>query len=87
MSDIKEGFNPADYGVHYLRQRGYAVVIFNPDELGDVDPSRVEDRLVELGNEVIVCLGGPVKECSHDWVTSEEDDRTYCLNCGEDGDG
>ena len=23
----------------------------------------------------------------HEWATSGEDDRCYCLNCGADGDG
>lgn len=72
--------------IHSLRKAGYAVVVFNPDELRGVPPDRLEDRLIELGNEMIDQLGDAV-ECDHDWVTSEEDDRTYCLNCGEDGDG
>ena len=24
--------------------------------------------------------------CRHDWVVNEESDRTYCCNCGADGD-
>jgi predicted RNA binding protein YcfA (HicA-like mRNA interferase family) len=45
--------------VRVLRERGFAVVIFNPDELGDAYRGRVEDRLVELGWDVIRDLGGP----------------------------
>jgi hypothetical protein len=36
-----------------LRSAGYAVCVFSPDELGDADPDRVEDRLCELGWDVI----------------------------------
>ena len=36
-----------------LRGEGYAVVIFNPEELAGVNEGRVEDRLVELGWDVI----------------------------------
>ena len=32
-----------------LREAGYAVVVFNPEELAGVDPSTVEDILVERG--------------------------------------
>lgn len=39
-----------------MRDRGYAVVIFSPDELRGVERRDVENRLVELGNEVISCL-------------------------------
>lgn len=36
-----------------LRGRGCAVVCFVPDELLGADPDHVEDRLVELGWDVI----------------------------------
>jgi len=39
-----------------LRDHGYAVVVFDEEELDGASPSRVEDRLVELGWEVIDCL-------------------------------
>ena len=39
-----------------LRDKGYCVVIFTPEELRDANPSHVEDRLIELGWEVIECL-------------------------------
>ena len=45
-----------------LRDQGCAVVCFVPDELRGADPSDVEDRLVELGWDVIDAF-------------SEEDDR------------
>ena len=39
-----------------LRSAGYAVIIWSPSELKGVSPSKVEDRSVELGFEVIDCL-------------------------------
>ena len=36
-----------------LRHAGYAVVVFYPEELGDANPRRLEDRLCELGVECI----------------------------------
>lgn len=73
-----------------LRAEGYAVVIFNPTELRGVEPQYIEDRLVEHGNNTIDILAtddDDVNGCDHDWVESNETGRTYCLNCGEDGDG
>ena len=39
--------------INELRAEGYAVTIFNPEELDGVNESAVEDRLVELGWQVI----------------------------------
>lgn len=39
--------------VRVLEEMGCAVVVFTPEELKDVDPDKVQDRLIELGNEVI----------------------------------
>ena len=36
-----------------LRDRGFAAAVFNPTELRGADPGRVQDRLIELGWEVI----------------------------------
>lgn len=36
-----------------MRFAGYAVVCFTPDELQNANPDHVEDRLVELGWDVI----------------------------------
>lgn len=36
-----------------LREQGYAIVVFSPDELGSATSSSLENRLVELGNEAI----------------------------------
>lgn len=39
-----------------LRDTGHAVVVFNPSELAGADVGLVEDRLVELGWDVIGAL-------------------------------
>jgi len=36
-----------------LRESGHAIIISTPEELDGVCAGKVEDRLVELGNEVI----------------------------------
>lgn len=43
--------------VRALRRQGYAVVVFSPAELGEVDPSAVEDLMVERGQLAIEDLG------------------------------
>jgi hypothetical protein len=39
--------------VNTLRDAGYLVIIWAPDELGDVDASHIEDVLIERGNDMI----------------------------------
>lgn len=39
-----------------LKTQGYAVVLFNPDELEGAEADRVEDRLIEIGWDVIFDL-------------------------------
>ncbi|WP_156507739.1 hypothetical protein [Halioglobus sp. HI00S01] len=39
-----------------LRSAGYAISIWTPEELGSVSRKRVEDRLVEVGHEIIDTL-------------------------------
>ena len=36
-----------------LRNRGYAVIIWTPDELKGANRSHVEDRSIELGYQII----------------------------------
>jgi hypothetical protein len=36
-----------------LRDEGYLVIIWTPEELGDIDASHIEDALIERGNEMI----------------------------------
>lgn len=36
-----------------MREMGYAVVAFSPEELEGADPDKVSDRLIELGWDVI----------------------------------
>lgn len=42
--------------IRQLRDEGYAVIVWTPEELGDADPSHVEDRSIELGHDVIDIL-------------------------------
>jgi hypothetical protein len=39
-----------------MQRLGYAVVCFTPEELRGADPDHVQDRLVELGWDVINTL-------------------------------
>lgn len=39
-----------------LRARGFSVTCFTPEELQGANPDQVEDRLIELGWEVIDVL-------------------------------
>jgi hypothetical protein len=39
--------------VEFLRDLGYAVIVWTPDELRGVDPARVEDRSIEIGWDII----------------------------------
>jgi hypothetical protein len=41
-----------------MRDAGYLVIIWTPDELGDVDVSHIEDALIERGNDMIDRLMG-----------------------------
>jgi len=56
--ELKMALNPNNtkQAVEYLRQlrkMGYAVVAFTPEELRGADSDHVEDRLIELGWDVI----------------------------------
>jgi len=44
-----------------LRNEGYAVIIWSPEELAGASPDRVQDRLIELGWDVIDALQGDNK--------------------------
>lgn len=49
--------------LHSLRERGFAVVVFTPEELRGADVDRVQDRLIEQGWDVIDALATePVSE-------------------------
>lgn len=43
----------ADQAIHQLRLEGHAIVRFQPSELHGVEPRLLQNRLVELGNQVI----------------------------------
>lgn len=42
--------------IRSLRDRGFAVIVWTPGELGGTSPRAVEDRSVEHGYEVIESL-------------------------------
>ena len=44
---------PESDSVTWLRDNGYAVIIWTPEELREANPTKVEDRSIELGWEVI----------------------------------
>jgi hypothetical protein len=37
-----------------MRSEGYAVIVWTPDELQDVDPQWVEDASISYGNEYLI---------------------------------
>jgi hypothetical protein len=45
-----------DQAIFALKDMGYAVVLFSPEELEGAESDRVEDRLIELGWDVIYDL-------------------------------
>ena len=45
-----------------MQRLGYAVVIFTPEELRGANPHHVQDRLVELGWDVIDTLATEPRE-------------------------
>ena len=39
--------------IEALRRRGYAVTVFTPHELRDADPDSVQERMVQVGWDII----------------------------------
>jgi hypothetical protein len=39
--------------IHALRDEGYLIIIWTPQELDGIDPSHIEDALIERGNDMI----------------------------------
>jgi len=63
-----------------LRNEGYAVVIWNPDELRGANPSHIEDIVTERGNIAIDDLATEPEEEAH-----EGDAEIFrCDNCGHE---
>lgn len=46
------------HAINSLRDEGYLVLIWTPQELGDIDASHIEDVLIERGNDMIEQLQG-----------------------------
>jgi hypothetical protein len=74
LSNFADGYH-ADT-IALLRAKGYAVIIWTPEELAGASRNRVEDRLVELGWEVIADLKPE---------SDDEDTDETCPKCGEKG--
>ena len=63
--------------VEQLREAGYAVVIYNPDELRGVASDGLEEHLVMKGNEYI----------EEHATEPEEDEEGICPSCSGSGEG
>lgn len=37
-----------------MRNEGHAVIVWTPEELGDIDPRWVEDASISYGNEYLI---------------------------------
>ena len=48
--------------IRKLQAKGYAVIIWNPDELKGIDPIEMEDQSISKGWEYIGMFGGEVKQ-------------------------
>ena len=53
MSVNPNNIKQATEHLRQLRKMGYAVIAFTPEELRGANPDHVEDRLIELGWDVI----------------------------------
>lgn len=40
--------------IYAMRNAGYAVIIWTPEELGDTDPEWVQDCSIQYGNEYLI---------------------------------
>jgi hypothetical protein len=62
--------------IEELRDLGYAVCIFNPEELNGAKPHKVEDELVSAGWDIIDNLATDEGEKSFMvWRTNGEEDK------------
>lgn len=54
MKKFDDEYMPSDLKwLRNMRERGFCVVVFTPEELEGVDPDYVEDKLLEFGWDVI----------------------------------
>ena len=51
-----------DRAIRELQESGYAVILWNPEELGNASASEVEDLVSECGNEIIYELNPDMYE-------------------------
>ena len=72
MTKKKDALTKTDIkAIDSLRTRGFAVVVFNEEELEGAPADDVESRLIELGWDVIEALRGEEDE---DEEEEDEDD-------------
>ncbi|HHH9443045.1 TPA: hypothetical protein ACP32N_005033 [Pseudomonas aeruginosa] len=50
---VAKHLGAAHQTINMLREKGYSVTVFNPEELGQVDPYALQQRLVELSAQEI----------------------------------
>lgn len=60
--------------IQELRQEGYAVIVWTPEELRDANADSVEERSIELGWDVIDALANTPRL---------GDDEFVCVHCGD----
>ena len=53
MTDTNLSFDQVMRMIKQMRDAGYAVAVFTPEEVGEIDPSQVEDKMIEAGN---ICI-------------------------------
>lgn len=51
-----------DEAILNFKYSGYTVVVFNPEELKGANPDLVEERLIQLGYDIINQLKGDTHE-------------------------
>lgn len=71
-----------------LRNAGYAVTIFTPEEVGEVSHDNIEDAMIRAGNDQISDAQEQSKDCAegmHSWIdeTGRLAADTACTRCGE----
>lgn len=51
MNTFKKEWQDA---IDEMRQEGFAVIVWTPDELGDTSPDFVEERSIELASDYLI---------------------------------
>ena len=81
---------PDDKSVHSVQgpnEAGNYIHVMKDGRSYLCDASSIHSAIRALGEESMSHNMDAAEECDHEWVTSEETGRTYCLKCPADGDG